>query len=189
MVVAVLDTGIRYEHPDLKTVALGGNLLPGYDMIADVDVANDGGGRDADPSDPGDWLTLAEVNQAGGPFFQCDTVASDSSWHGTQTSGLIGALTNNGVGIASVGRTVRVLPVRVLGKCGGFDSDIAAGIRWAAGLAVAGVPTNPTPAKVINMSLGGSGACSTRPISMPSPPPTPLAPWLWPLRATARATL
>jgi serine protease len=160
IVVAVLDTGIRFDHPDLKTVAAGGNLLPGYDMIVDTDVSNDGGGRDADPSDPGDWLTSAEVNQVGGPFAGCGN-AADSSWHGTQTAGLIGALTNNGVGMASVGRTVRVLPVRVLGKCGGFDSDIVAGMRWAAGLSVPGVPANPNPAKVINMSLGGDGACST----------------------------
>ena len=160
IVVAVLDTGVRFEHPDLKAVAAGGNLLPGYDMISDIPVANDGGGRDADPSDPGDWLTLAEVNQVGGPFYQCDTMAADSSWHGTQTSGLIGALTNNGTGMASVGRNVRVLPVRVLGKCGGFDSDIVAGMRWAAGLSVAGVPANPNPARVLNLSLGGEGVCS-----------------------------
>ena len=161
IVVAVLDTGIRFDHPDFKTVAAGGNLLPGYDMVSDTDVANDGGGRDADASDPGDWLTLAEINQAGGPFATgCGTKAENSSWHGTQTSGLIGALTNNGIGMASVGRNVRVLPVRVLGKCGGFDSDIIAGMEWAAGLAVPGVPANPNPAKVINLSLGGDGACS-----------------------------
>jgi serine protease len=153
VVVAVLDTGIRSDHPDLA-----GNLLPGYDMIVDTAVANDGNGRDADPSDPGDWVSQADKNNNAADFGTCDV--TDSSWHGTQTAGLIGALTNNGVGIASVGRTVRVLPVRVLGKCGGFDSDIVAGMRWAAGLSVPGVPTNTTPAKVINMSLGGAGACS-----------------------------
>ena len=84
-----------------------------------------------------------------------------SSWHGTQTTGLIGALTNNGIGMASVGRNVRVLPVRVLGKCGGFDSDILAGMRWAAGLNVPGVPANPNPARVLNLSLGGDGACTS----------------------------
>ena len=161
IVVAVLDTGVRFDHPDLRRLAAGGNLLPGYDMIDDVDVANDGDGRDADPSDPGDWLTLAEVQQVGGPFEDCDTNAEDSSWHGTQTSGLIGALTNNGIGMASVARNVRVLPVRVLGKCGGFDSDIIAGMRWAVGLAVADVPANPNPARVLNLSLGGDGRCNT----------------------------
>jgi serine protease len=104
------------------------------------------------PSDPGDWVTQAEAQLRSGPFYQCDV--EDSSWHGTQTSGLIGALTNDGIGMASVGRTIRVLPVRVLGKCGGFDSDIIAGMRWAAGLAVPGVPPNGNPARVLNLSLG-----------------------------------
>ena len=139
IVVAVLDTGVRFDHADLLRVAVGGNLLPGYDMISDVDVANDGNGRDADPSDPGDFLTLAEVTQSGGPFEDCGEAAEASSWHGTQTAGIIAALTGNGIGMASVGRNVRVLPVRVLGKCGGFDSDILAGMRWAVGLPVAGV--------------------------------------------------
>ena len=162
IVVAVLDTGVRFDHPDLKSVANGGNLLPGFDMISDVPVANDGSGRDTDPSDPGDWLTLTEVTTRGGPFDQCSSQAEDSSWHGTQTAGLIGALTNNGVGMASVARNVRILPVRVLGKCGGFDTDIIAGMRWAAGLSVPGVPDNPIAnrAKVINMSLGGVGVCT-----------------------------
>jgi serine protease len=159
IVVAVLDTGVRFDHPDLLRVAGGGKLLPGYDMISDVSVANDGDGRDADPSDPGDWLTTAEVTNPRSPFYQCDTTSEPSSWHGTQTSGLIGALTNNGIGMASVGRNVLLLPVRVLGKCGGFDSDILAGMRWAAGLSVPGVPANPNPARVLNMSLGGEGAC------------------------------
>ncbi len=68
VVVAVLDTGVRFDHPDLLAVAAGGNLLPGYDMISDVAVANDGNGRDPDPSDPGDWLTQAEISTRGGPF-------------------------------------------------------------------------------------------------------------------------
>ncbi len=168
VVVAVLDSGIRFDHADMQRTSAGGNLLPGFDMVSDLGAANDGDGRDADPSDPGDWVTAAEANLVGGEFYKCTTldpntgryVAESSSWHGTQTAGLIGASTNNGIGMASVGRAVRVLPVRVLGKCGGFDSDIIAGMRWAAGLSVAGVPTNPTPARVINMSLGGSGACS-----------------------------
>ena len=63
--------------------------------------------------------------------------------------------------MASVGRNVRLLPVRVLGKCGGFDSDIIAGMIWAAGLSVPGVPINPNPARVLNMSLRGDGACTS----------------------------
>jgi serine protease len=144
VVVAVLDTGVRFDHADLLRVAVGGNLLPGYDMINDLDTANDGDGRDADPSDPGDWLTDAEVMQ-GGIFEDC--TAENSSWHGTQTTGLIAALTGNGIGMASVGRNVRVLPVRVLGKCGGFDSDIVAAMRWAVGLPLQACrPTRRRPA-------------------------------------------
>ena len=151
IVVAVLDTGVRFSHPDLA-----GKLLAGYDFVSDVTVGNDGNGRDSDPSDPGDWITLQE--KATPLFADCDV--SDSSWHGTQVSGITAAATNNGVGMAGTGRHVRVLPVRVLGKCFGYTSDIAAAIRWAAGESVAGVPSNPTPAKVINLSLGSDGACS-----------------------------
>lgn len=161
IVVADIDTGVRFDHPDLLGVAAGGNLLPGYDMISDVATANDGDGRDSDPSDPGDWVTQAEIQQNGGPFFKCASGAENSSWHGTQTAGLIAALTNNGLGMASVGRNVRLLPVRVLGKCGGFDSDIIAGMLWAAGLTVPGMPANPNPARVLNMSLSGDGACTS----------------------------
>jgi serine protease len=79
-------------------------------------------------------------SQHDGPFYQCQDSPEDSSWHGTQTSGLVAALTNNGMGMASVGRNVRILPVRVLGKCGGYDSDIIAGMLWAAGFTVPSVP-------------------------------------------------
>ncbi|HUG21581.1 S8 family peptidase [Piscinibacter sp.] len=152
IVVAVLDTGIRFDHADLV-----GRLHPGYDFIADVATSNDGNGRDTDPSDPGDWITDAENEQAGGEYEDCG--ASDSSWHGTQVAGIIGAATANGIGMASVGRNVMILPARVLGKCGGFDSDIIAAMRWSAGLSVPGVPANPHPARVINLSLGGDGTC------------------------------
>ena len=160
IVVAVVDTGVRYEHPDLLSVASGGRLLPGYDMTTEPAVANDGDERDADPSDPGDWVTQAELSRPGSPLFRCTTSPSSSSWHGTQVSGLVAALTNNGIGMAGAAPGVRVLPVRVLGKCGGYDSDILAGMRWAAGLAVPGAPANPYPARVINLSLGSDGACS-----------------------------
>ncbi len=160
VVVAVLDTGVRFEHPDLRAVAAGGNLLPGYDMVSNVDEANDGNGRDADPSDPGDWVTQAEISNPASVFYQCRTSAANSLWHGTLTAGLIGALTNNSVGMASVGRNVRVLPVRVLGKCSsGSESDVIAGMRWAAGMPVPGVPANPNRAQVISMSLGDDQPC------------------------------
>ncbi len=158
VVVAVLDTGVRFEHPDLGRVANGGKLLPGYDMVSNVQVANDGDGRDTDPSDPGDWVTSAD--KASSTFSDCDVTGS--SWHGTSTSALVAAATNTSpaAGMAGAAPGVRVLPVRVLGKCFGNDSDILAGMRWAAGISVAGIPDNPNPAKVINMSLGGGGSCN-----------------------------
>jgi serine protease len=167
IVVADLDTGIRFDHPDLQ-----GNVIPGYDMVSPDDgasgtnfsSANDGNARDSDASDPGDGITQAD--KANPVFAGADCTVGNSSWHGTQTAGLIAAATNNGVGIASVGRTVRLMPVRVLGKCGGYDSDISVGMLWAAGVLSAAelsamkLPANPTPARVLNMSLGGSQACS-----------------------------
>lgn len=145
LVVADVDTGVLFNHPDLTA-----KLLAGYDFVSSTTTAGDGGGRDADATDPGDWTTASQCGSG--------QAATNSSWHGTQTASIIGAQTNNGVGMASVGYDVKILPVRVLGKCGGTDSDIIAGMLWAAGLS--SVPTaNPNPAKVINLSLGGSGSC------------------------------
>lgn len=138
VVVAVLDTGIT-SHSDLN-----GNRLPGYDFISNATVAGDGNGRDGDPSDPGDFY--------GGYA---------SSWHGTHVAGTIAALTNNGVGAAGVAFNAKIVPVRVLGRGGGYDSDIIDAITWASGGIVSGVPANANPAEVINLSLGGEGPCST----------------------------
>ena len=143
IVVAVLDTG-GTAHNDMV-----GRTVAGYDFIADIRTAADGTGRDNDPSDPGDWRQ-ANV---------CDPFAANSSWHGTKVAGTIAAATNNGAGVAGVARGARVQHVRVLGHCGGWSADIIDGLVWASGGAVAGVPANPTPAKVLNLSLGGDGAC------------------------------
>lgn len=167
VVVAVLDTGVRFEHADLGRVSGGGKLFDGYDFVsADTNgqprTANDGDGWDPDPSDPGDWVSASDVSSGGFPSTCLPGGGQDdpSSWHGTRVAGIVGARTNNAAGVAGTGWNTRVLPVRVLGKCGGFTSDIIAGMRWAAGLAVSGVPANPNPAKVLNLSLGGDGECS-----------------------------
>ncbi len=138
VVVAVLDTGIT-NHSDLN-----GNIIAGYDMISDATVAGDGGGRDSDPNDPGDYYN-----------------GQNSSWHGTHVAGTVAAITNNANGVAGTAYTAKVVPVRVLGRGGGYTSDIADGIVWASGGSVSGVPANANPAEVINMSLGGSGTCSS----------------------------
>jgi serine protease len=168
VVVAVIDTGI-VNHPDLNGVATpapyvpSGRFVGGYDFVSsDVGspvlapnfVANDGDGRDPDPTDPGDWLAAADNCEDGtsGPL--------DSSWHGTHMAGVVAAAGNNGTGIAGIGWNVRVQPLRALGRCGGSLSDIAEAIRWAAGLDVPGIPANPTPARVISLSLGSSDQCS-----------------------------
>lgn len=146
VVVAVIDTGI-VTHADLA-----GQTVPGYDFISNTSISNDGDGRDNDPSDPGDWTSVGECG-LGWPGF-------DSSWHGTHVAGTVAAKTNNGLGVAGISYDSKISAVRVLGKCGGLTSDIVDAIRWAAGLSVPGVPANANPADVINMSLGGSGACA-----------------------------
>lgn len=144
IVVAVIDTGILPNHPDIQGSP---NLVAGYDMISDAFIGNDGGGRDSDPTDPGDAAAAGEC-YPGSP-------ALPDSWHGTHVAGTIGVgNTNNGIGVAGINWNVKLQAVRVLGKCGGTTADINDGIRWAAGLSVPGVPSNSTPAKVINMSLG-----------------------------------
>jgi serine protease len=147
VVVAVIDTGIT-NHADLNA-----NILPGYDFISDAAMARDGGGRDSNPNDEGDWYGDNEC-QAGYP-------GSNSSWHGTHVAGTVAAVTNNSTGVAGTAFNAKVVPVRVLGKCGGYTSDIADAIVWASGGTVSGVPANANPAEVINLSLGGGGSCST----------------------------
>ena len=176
-VVAVLDSGITC-HPDLGNLTsncIGGAILPGYDFVSDWDgaaqrgYANDGDGRDADARDPGDWVSQADRSADATRYGGCDV--ADSSWHGTVIAGLIAARTNNGVGASAINWNGRVVPVRVGGKCGADVADIIDGMRWAAGRGdvckrsdgaggcVEFVPRNPNPARVINISFGGSAAC------------------------------
>nr|WP_272910719.1 S8 family peptidase [Xanthomonas campestris] len=148
VVVAVLDTGILPGHPDFA-----GNLLQGYDFITDAEVSR----RPTDARVPGaldygDWEEADNVCYDG-------SVAQESSWHGTHVSGTVAEATNNGVGMAGVAPKATILPVRVLGRCGGYTSDIADAIVWASGGTVDGVPANTNPAEVINMSLGGGEPC------------------------------
>jgi serine protease len=142
MTVAVVDTGIL-PHPDLV-----GRLLPGYDFISDPDTARDGNARDPDPRDEGDWTNDGDCGYGQASFF-----------HGLFVAGMIAANTNNGIGIAGIAGNVNLLPVRVLGKCGGTFDDVFAGMLWASGVKISGVPANPNPARVINLSLGGFGSC------------------------------
>ena len=150
VVVAIIDTGIT-SHPDLDA-----NVVPGYDFVSDVARANDGDARDPDPADPGDWITKDE--NAYGEFEGCGV--KNSSWHGTHVAGTVAAVQGNALGVTGVAPGVRIQSVRVMGKCGGYTSDIAAGITWASGGSVPGVPANPTPAKVLNLSLRGEGTCT-----------------------------
>ena len=145
--VAVIDTGIT-THSDLA-----GQTVGGYDFISDSDTARDGNARDSDPQDEGDWYATNECGYGYG--------ASDSSWHGTHVAGTIAAKTNNGAGVAGMAYGAKVVPVRVLGKCGGYTSDIVDAMVWSAGGSVSGVPSNANPARVLNLSLGGSGSCGS----------------------------
>ena len=149
VVVAVIDTGYR-PHADMA-----GQFVQGYDFISDTAISNDGNGRDTDARDTGDAIVAGECGN-GEPAQD-----QSSSWHGTHVAGTIAALTNNGVGVAGVAFGAKILPVRVLGKCGGYTSDIADAIVWSSGGTVTGVPANANKARVINMSLGGGGACDT----------------------------
>jgi serine protease len=183
--IAIIDTGVDIAHPDLGAYTAGGpgKVLPGRTFICNDSgadclstaashtylVANDGDGWDADATDPGDWISAADV--LSGNFPGCGDFSNpantdhhlDSTWHGTRVAGIAAAQTNNGTGVAGVAPGAYILPVRVIGKCGGYISDIVAGMYWAAGLsnsAITGVPSNPYPADILNLSLGASDSCT-----------------------------
>lgn len=127
------------------------NILPQHDFISYATAANDGDGRDGDARDPGDWVLASKT--------WCPNRPRNSNWDGTHVSGTVAATTNNGIGVAGIARDASIVPVRVRGKCGGALSDIADGMRWAAGFTVPGEPANLNPENVVNMSLGGGGSC------------------------------
>ena len=139
VIVAVLDTGVLLNHPDLQ-----GKLVTGYDFISDAQNALDGDGIDPDPSDPGD-----------------QSLGGSSSFHGTHVTGTIAAATDNGIGVAGTGWQTRVMPLRVLGKNGGTSFDMCQALSYAAGLAN---DSNTVPARradIVNMSFGGLGSSQT----------------------------
>jgi serine protease len=144
--VAVIDTGLDLTNPDINGST---NIAPGIDLIANLERSGDGDGIDADAQDSGD---------------RCGA-ATENSYHGTHVAGTLGAGgTNNRVGIAGGLWHVTIVPVRVLGRCGGELADIVSGIRWAAGIAPAIGPggvqiRNNNPADIINMSLSLQAPC------------------------------
>ncbi len=144
--VAVIDTGVDLSHPDLRASA---NLTSGIDLITNPERGGDGNGVDNDANDAGD---------------RCGA-ATENSYHGTHVAGTIGAAaTDDRVGVAGGAWDVTIVPVRVLGRCGGELADIVSGIRWAAGIAPAigegGVQiANAQPANIINMSLTIQAPC------------------------------
>jgi len=155
VVVAVLDTGYR-PHQDLV-----GNILTnnGVTLISNAAIANNGGStRGPGAADPGDWVSQSDITNDPADFSNCPI--SDSSWHGTHVSGLIAATTNNGIGVAGIAFSSRLLQVRVLGKCGGYISDVVDGINWSVGQSVGGVSNNTVPARVINLSMSANSSCS-----------------------------
>jgi len=167
-IIAVIDTGVRFDHSDLS-----GRLLPGYDFVSGINQfrqrarvpvelnflkAHDGDGRDSDATDPGDGVDadIAALMQAQ----DLDCPMQESSWHGTAIASLIAANGNDSIGMAGVNWAARVLPVRAIGRCGGRRSDLLDAIRWAAGVEDPALPPNPNPARLINLSLGIDDACT-----------------------------
>ncbi len=101
-VVAVVDSGVDLNHPDLEA-----NLVPGATFI------------ECDPScGNGDWR---------GP----DGVGDDLDEHGTHVSGIVAAVTDNGTGVAGTAPDAKVMPIKALEEGSGSFEDIANGIRYA----------------------------------------------------------
>lgn len=172
VVVAVVDTGITPNFDiagpnGVVAAGTGSNLVSvGYDFITDCRyrgtclVTTTTAGAYVAPkvnaTDLGDYLSSTDCSNPSSYFY--GRTPSNSSWHGTHVAGTIAAIGNNNLGVIGGAYNAKILPVRVLGKGGGLVSDIADGIMWAAG--VHSTIPNPNPAKVINLSLGGTGLCT-----------------------------
>lgn len=148
--VAIVDTGIL-GHVDLT----GAKINQGSNFITNTFRNNSG---DSVGTDPGDAITATDI--ANNPTVCNGATPSNSSWHGTFVTGLIAAQ-HSGTRVAGIAPNVGVQMARALGRCGGAESDIIDAVTWASGGIVARISPaiNPTPAKVINMSLGGTGSC------------------------------
>jgi len=136
VIVAVIDTGVLLDHPDLS-----GQLVAGYDFIRDPARARDGDGIDADPNDAGDL-----------------GFGGSSSFHGTHVAGTIAAHSDNGDGVAGVAWRSHIMPLRALGLGGGTSYDIIQCVRYAARLSN---DSNTLPARradIVNLSLGSSAS-------------------------------
>jgi serine protease len=138
VIVAVVDTGVLLNHPDLAE-----KLTAGYDFVSDTSMSNDGNGIDSDPDDPGD-----------------ESNSGTSSFHGTHVAGIIAANTGNNNGVAGIGWNTLIMPVRALGIDGGTEYDILQAVRYAAGLSNDSGTVPAKKADVINLSLGSESSSS-----------------------------
>lgn len=140
VIIAVLDSGILVQHPDLE-----GQLVPGYDFVSRV-MSGDGDGPDNDPTDPG---------RPG---------VEDYPFHGTHVAGIAAAASNNGKGIAGVSWGAKIMPLRVLGNTGSGTSDsVIQGMRYAAGLSNVSGTLPAQAADILNLSLGSTFDASVAP--------------------------
>jgi large repetitive protein len=127
-VIAVLDSGTQWSHPDLAA-----NIWINPGEIAGNGIDDDGNGF------------IDDVR--GWDFYQADNNPDDADGHGTHVAGTIGAVGNNGTGVVGVAWSARIMPLRFLGPNGGSTSDAIAAVNYAVMMGV----------KVSNNSWGGGG--------------------------------